>query len=127
MPYPSDGDERAKQCFDKVVKIINKELELQVPAHCIDRVHRIGRRTTNDGVTHQAVIIKLSSWEQRAITYLARKKLRDSKVILLDLTPRRAALLLDAKKIIKDHSNIKYAFADSKFCLGLRFTFTLLF
>ena len=122
LPYPSDGDETAKQCFDKVVKIIDKELDLQVPAHCIDRVHRIGLRTTKDGVTHQAVIIKLSSWEQRVSIYRARKKLKDYKVVLLDLTPRRAALLSDAKKIIKDHSNIKYAFADINCRLGLRFT-----
>ena len=44
LPYLSDGDETAKQCFDKVVKTFNKELELKVPAHRIDRVHRIGRR-----------------------------------------------------------------------------------
>ena len=55
LPYPSDGDETAKQCFDKVVKIINKK-------------------------------------------------------------PK------DAKKIIKDHSNIKYAFADINCHLGLRLT-----
>ena len=55
MPYPSDGDETAKQCFDKVVKIINKK-------------------------------------------------------------PK------DAKRIIKDHSNIMYGFADINCHLGLRLT-----
>ena len=51
----------------------------------------------------------------------ARKTVEDSKVILLDLITRCAALLADAKKIIKDHSNIKYAFADVNCCLELRF------
>ena len=83
-------------------------------------MHRIGRRTTKDGVTHEAVIIKLSAWEHVS-TVRARKKLKDSKVILLDLTLRHAALLLVTKKIIKDHSNIKYAFAFSNCRLGLRF------
>ena len=53
--------------------------------------------------------------------FMQRKTVEDSKVILLDLIPRCAALLSDAKKIIKDHSNIKYAFADINCRLELRF------
>ena len=120
LPYPSDGDETAKQCLEKVSKIIEKELELNILANCIDRVHRIGRRTTNDGVIHQAVIIKLSSWDHCVSIFRARKNLTDSKVILLGLTSRRPALLSDIKKIIKDHSDIRYAFADIHCRLGLR-------
>ena len=122
LSYPGDGDETAKQCLEKVRKIIEKELDLKIPANCIDRVHRIGRRTTKDGVIHQAVIIKLWSWDHCVSIFRARKNLKDSLVILLDLTPRRAALLSDAKKIIKDYSDVKYAFADINCRLGLRFT-----
>ena len=75
-----------------------------------------------DSVTHQAVVIKLSSSEQRVSIFCARMTFKDSEVILLHLSRCHAALLLDVKKIFKDQSNIMYAFVDRNCRLGLRFT-----
>ena len=81
----------------------------------IGRAHRVGK--TNKG--SRQMIVKFSSWRERALVYKNRKSLADQK-IYLDLTTRRFTLLKLAVMKVKDNSKVHFAFSDGNCSLCLR-------
>ena len=119
IPLPPQGHESVETCKEKVQKVFD-EMKVQVPKEAIDRVHRIGRWGQNqNGTPLQAMIVKFKSWTHKLSVYRARKNFKD-KSIMVDLTPRRADLLKQARDIAKLKSNISFAFADINCRIGVR-------
>ena len=117
---PTSGNENAEQCEAKVKEVF-KEIGVNVPDDMLDRAHRIGQKSKNKttGVVEQTMIVKFVSWKYRTAVYRARKKSED-KAIQLDLTARRAKLLVFAKERVKDLEDVDFVYADVNCRIGMK-------
>ena len=114
-----------------VVKSCHEKINVPFDQDNIDRVHRIGKKYTNENTRKkvQSIIVKLKSWKSRKEFYDARprdfvngKKRAGLKFfnVSVDLT-RRSFLLLKTAKGINDNPNISYVYGDINFSLGIKF------
>ena len=64
------GDsETSDDVFDKCTESFNK-LELDIPGSCIDRAHRIGKKTPG---RVRPIIVRFTTWRHRTMVYRKRK------------------------------------------------------
>jgi len=110
IDLPSAGQkESARECLQKVNKVF-VQLGVEIPDDVVDCAHRIGKITNYKGKQNRQMIVKLTTWRHRTITFRARKNNQKYKV-RLDLTARRREILQDANKLL--NSNMEsFAFAD---------------
>ena len=121
VPLPQSGEESNKDCLSRVKEVF-KEMKVSVPADRIDRAHRIGKKSKSKGRVDQAIIVKFARWNDRTAVYKGRKNL-ESKVVHLDLTPRRAKLLAHARERVKEVPEIaEFAFVDVNCRVGIKTT-----
>ena len=106
-------DETADICLRKVKEVI-QEAGVDIPEHCIDRAHRIGKiieDNDSDEPKKQAMIVKFTTWRHRTELYRARKKVAGKK-IYLDLTSKRFQLLKRCQTKVKDDARVRFVFVD---------------
>ena len=95
------------QMFDKCTELFNK-LELDIPGACIDRAHRIGKRTPG---RVRPMIVRFTIWRHRTMVYRKRKDYVNCR-IALDLTKTRINILKEAIDLARESDRISYALAD---------------
>ena len=113
-----------------VVKSCHEKINVPFDQDNIDRVHRIGKKYTdeNAGKKVQSIIVKSKSWKSRKEFYDARPRtfVNGKKKpglnffnVSVDLTRRCYLLLKTAQGIIKDNPDISYVYADINCSLGI--------
>ena len=107
-----------------VVKSCHEKINVPFDQDNIDRVHRIGKKCTNENTGK-----KVKSWKSRKGFYDARPRnyVNGKKKpglnffnVSVDLTRRRYYLLKTAKGIIKDNPDISYVYTDINCSLGIK-------
>ena len=84
-----DGDDsETSDVFDKCTELFNK-LELDIPGACIDRAHRIGKKTPG---RVRPIIVRFTTWRHRTMVYRNRKDCVNCR-ITLDLTKTHMDIL----------------------------------
>ena len=85
-----DGDcsETSDDAFDKCIELFNR-LALDIPEACINREHRIGKKTPG---RVRPIIIRFTTWRHRTMVYRRRKDCVNCR-ITLDLTKTRMDIL----------------------------------
>ena len=84
LDVDGDDSETSDDVSDKYKELFNN-LELDIPEACIDRAHRIGKKTPGRA---RPVIVRLTTWRQRTRAYRKRKDYVNCR-ITLDLTKTR--------------------------------------
>ena len=103
-----DGDDsETSDVFDKCTESFNK-LELDIPGSCIDRAHRIGKKTPG---RVRPIIVRFTTWRHRTMVYRKRKDCVNCR-ITLDLTKTCMDILKEAIDLARESDHISYAFAD---------------
>ena len=117
----------------KIVENCYTTMGLQFNKDAIDRAHRIGKVIIDaeSGVKSKSIIVKFKSWSDRTAFYKNRPKryVNGEKKpgaadfsVSLDLTKRRYDLLKSVQRVVKNYSDICYAFCDVNCSLGLKLT-----
>lgn len=92
-----NDEETAEECVQKVVKMVNDNLEIPLTASDIDIAHRLGKYS---GSKPRAVLCKLISRRSKAAVLQKRRKLKGTKMgIVEDLTLANRALLEKVKAV----------------------------
>eukprot|EP00112_Aurelia_sp_Birch-Aquarium-sp1_P026771 Seg971.8 transcript_id=Seg971.8/GoldUCD/mRNA.D3Y31 product="hypothetical protein" protein_id=Seg971.8/GoldUCD/D3Y31 len=87
FPLPKKG---RKEDREKKLKQIMKDMNCGLNPNDIDRAHRIrSKRTDDDGVVSQQIIVKFKSFWRRTLFYRNRAKAKNDTKVRLDLTKRR--------------------------------------
>jgi uncharacterized coiled-coil DUF342 family protein len=118
---PSERNEGANTCIEKVLNLLNSLPEVNVLDSDIDRAHRVGKgKNDSNGNESRQMIVKFLSWRVREKVYKNRKLLENNR-LYLDLTKRRLDLLNFAIDKVKDYEMVHFAFCDinCKLCLRL--------
>ena len=100
-----------------------KKLELDTREACIDRAHRIGKKTP--GMV-RPIIVRFTKWRHRTMIYRKRKDCVNCR-ITLDLTKTRMDILKEAIDLARESDHISYAFADINCSLCVKLTVRLSF
>ena len=78
---------------DAALHVFNGRLDVPVTPHCIDRSHRLGRFQPSSNKP-RPVIVKFVSYETRRQVFLAKRRLKGTKIVITEnLTKRRSDLL----------------------------------
>ena len=93
--------------FDKCKELFNN-LELDIPETCIDRAHKIGKKTPS---RVRPIIVRFTTWRHRTMAYRKRKDCVNCR-ITLDLTKSRMDILKEAVDLARESDRISYAFED---------------
>ena len=112
-----DYSEASDDVFDKCTKLFNK-LELDIPGACIERVHRIGKKTPG---RVRPIIVRFTTWRHRTMVYRKRKDCINCR-ITLDLTKTRVDILKEAIDLAGESDHISYVFADINCSLCVKLT-----
>ena len=113
-----DGDDsETSDVFDKCTELFNK-LELDIPGACIDRAHRIGKKTPG---RVRPIIVRFTTWRHRTMVYRKRKDCVNCR-ITLDPTKTRMEILKEAIDLARESDHISYAFADINCSLCVKLT-----
>ena len=110
VPLP-DGKEEQTTLENTIINIISKDLGLGNVAKDIDKMHRVGKPKTHNGVRQQNVIIRFRNHATRYRVYNARKKSKKVK-ICPNLTKTRSDLLYNATQFTKDVDGVDFVLAD---------------
>ena len=84
LDVDGDDSETSDDVFDKCTELFNK-LELDIPEACIDRAHRIGKKTPG---RVRPIIFRFTRWRHRTMVCCKRKDCVNCR-ITLDLTKTR--------------------------------------
>eukprot|EP00795_Rhopilema_esculentum_P010179 gene10179-18849_t len=76
---PHGMKESADDCLDKV-KHVFAELGVKVPEEVIDRAHRVGKATDQNGKSGWQMIVGLTTWRNRTMIYRGRKNVTKYRV-----------------------------------------------
>ena len=117
LDVDGDDSETSDDVFDKCTELFNK-LELDIPGSCIDRVHRIGKKTP---VRVRPIIVRFTTWRHPAMVYRKRKDCVNCR-ITLDLTKTRMGILKEATDLARESHHISHAFPDINFSLCVKLT-----
>ena len=81
------NDDSAEDCLQKVKSLVKNDLKVGIPDLVFDRADRIGKisQETENGKTHQSIIVRFTTWRHKTIVFRARKNTRKVR-IKLDLT-----------------------------------------
>ena len=109
---PRNANETPKDLRESVENLF-KEVDIDVPDCCLDRVHRISR--SND-----TIIVRFATFRHRSLLYSNRKNIGNGVTVHLDLTKSRLDLLIEANTYVKALSNVKYAYSDINCRLKVR-------
>ena len=109
---PRNVNETLKDLREYVESLF-KEVDIDVPDCCLDRVHRISR--SND-----TIIVRFTTFRHRSLLYSNRKNIGNGVTVHLDLTKSRLDLLIEANTYVKALSNVKYAYSDINCKLKVR-------
>ena len=102
-----DDSETSDDAFDKCKELFNN-LELDIPEACIDRAHRIGKKTPGKV---RPIIARFTTWRHRRIIYRKRKDCVNCRITLA-LMETRMDILKEAIDLARESEHINYAFAD---------------
>ena len=104
-----DGDdvEISDDVFDKCEELFNN-WELNIPEACIERVHRIGKKTPG---RVRPIIVRFTTWPHRTMVYRKRKDCVNCR-INLDLAKTRMDIFKEAIDLARESDHISYAFTD---------------
>ena len=84
-----------------VLDLCNTKLGIAIGPDCIDRTHRLGAPDSsahNEGARPQPIIVKFTSYRARQDVFMAKRRLKGTKVVITEnLTKRRFELLNRAK------------------------------
>ena len=84
-----------------MLDLCNNKLGIAIGPECIDRAHRLGTPDSTvhkDGARPQPIIVKLTSYRARQDVFMAKRRLKGTKVVITEnLTRRRIDLLNRAK------------------------------
>ena len=84
-----------------VLDLCNTKLGIAIGPDCIDRTHRLGAPDSsahNEGARPQPIIVKFTSYRARQDVFMAKRRLKGTKVVITEnLTKRRIELLNRAK------------------------------
>ena len=111
LDVDGDDSETSDDVFDKCIELFNK-LELDIPEACIDRAHRIGKKTPG---RIRPIIVRFTTWRHRTMVYRKRKDCVNCR-ITLDLMKTRMDILKEAIDLAWESDHISYAFADINCC-----------
>ena len=90
-------EEKNEKTDDVFINTISKQLGIKVERGDIDRSHRIGAPRTNG--RHRAIIVKFARYNVRATVFRAKRKFKNSGMLLTDsLTRRRIEILNEARE-----------------------------
>ena len=117
LDVDGDDSETSDDAFDKCTELFNK-LELDVPEACIDRAHRIGKKTPG---RVRPIIVRFTTWRHRTMVYRKRKDWVNCRSTL-DLTETRMDILKEAIDLTRESDHISYAFADINCNLRVKLT-----
>ena len=117
LDVDGDDSETSDDVFDKCIELFNK-LELDIPEACIDRAHRIGKKTPG---RIRPIIVRFTTWRHRTMVYRKRKDCVNCR-ITLDLTKTRMDILKEAIDLARESDHISYAFADINCSLCVKLT-----
>ena len=95
----------------KKVKDVISANNLDIPDANIDRAHRIGPKTVEEGEEKRQIIVRFTTFRHRTKFYKARKTFSGIRVSL-DLTKRRYALLKAARRAVEGNVRVKFVYAD---------------
>ena len=104
-----DGDDSktSDDVFDKCKELFNN-LELDIPEACINRAHRILKKTPG---RVRPMIVIFMTWRNRTMVYRKRKDCVN-RSITLDLTKIYMDILKEAIDLAGESDHISYALAD---------------
>lgn len=93
---------------------IIKDLEIDIPENAVDRAHRVGKKKDVNGNVTQPIIVRFNSFSERTNFYKSRKAVKDrfKYGVSLDLTKSRLGLLKEARTIVENNVNVKFAYSD---------------
>ena len=116
--FPTENNESADDVLNKVRTLI-KDSNVEIPDTVIDRAHRIGSRY-KDRLTnqeHQSIIVRFTTFRHK--NYVIQCEIEENKAnanvgirIRLDLTKKRYAILLEARKTVEENPYVDYVLAD---------------
>ena len=107
LDVDGDDSETSDDVFNKCKELFNN-LELDILEACIDRVHRIGKKTPGKV---RPIIARFTTWRHRRIVYRKRKDCVNCR-ITLDLIETRMVIFKEAIYLARESDHISYAFAD---------------
>ena len=117
LDVDGDGSEISDDVLDKCTALYNK-LELDISGACIDRAHRIGKKTPG---RVRPIIVRFTTWRHRTMVYRKRKDCVNCR-ITLDLTKTRMDILKEAIDLARESDHISYTFADINCSLCVKLT-----
>ena len=117
LDVDGDDSETSDDVFNKCTELFNK-LELDIPGACIDRAHRIGKKTPG---RVRPIIVRFTTWRHRTMVYRKRKDCVNCR-ITLDPTKTRMEILKEAIDLARESDHISYAFADINCSLCVKLT-----
>ena len=103
-----DGDDsETSDVFNKCKELFNN-LELDIPEACIDRAHKIGKKTPG---SVRRINVGFTTWHHHTMVYSKRKDCVNGRVTF-DLTKTRMDILKEVIDLARERNHISYAFAD---------------
>ena len=99
------------------VKSLIAECDIGIDVTSLDRMHRVGKKTSLAGVSTtetQPIIVRFTSFRDRTKFYKKRKDIKDRLKlgVSLDLTKVRYDLLKEARVIVESKGHIRFVYAD---------------
>ena len=107
LDVEGDDSETSDDVFDKCKELFNN-LELGIPEACIDRAHRIGKKTPGKV---RLIIFCFTTWHHHKMVYRKRKYCINCR-ITLDPTKAHMDILKEATDLARETDHISYVFAD---------------
>lgn len=87
------AEEAKERTDDKVLEVFQKDLNLDVEMADIQRSHRIGKRSNENGRA-RPIIVRFLSYRKRKLVFDTKKLLKGKKIMISEsLTPKRYDLL----------------------------------
>ena len=94
------------------------KLQLDIPGACIDRMHRIGKKTPG---WVGSIILRFTTWCHRTMVCRKRKDCVNFR-ITLDLTKTCMDILKEAIDMARESDHISYTYADINCSLCVKLT-----
>lgn len=110
VPLP-EGNEEETALANTINNILSKDLGLANAAKDIDKMHRVGKPKTHNGVRQQNVIVRFKSHATRYRVYNARRKAKKVK-ICPNLTKIRNDVLYNAVQMTNEVDGVDFVLAD---------------
>ena len=103
-----DDSKTSHNLFDKCKELSNN-LELDIPQACIDRVHRIGKKTSGKV---KPMIVRFTTRCHRTIVYIINGKIASIVELLLTFMKTCMDILKEATDFARESDPISYEFAN---------------